>query len=271
MVAADTALATIEKRTLTGLAAQVRTVSARLSTYLAALIDTDPTLTGTELLSRADVHRMLTGQLGQVHEQAVAAVGTGYRAAAALGRAATAAALSRELPGAGELGDYLPAVLADITRAVGAAALDIADGVRAGYDGVTGSKAAPARALAAGTAVRNAGRRLAARLAAAATAAVHRGYTDAQVAAARALQQAHPGTLVVKRWRTTSATPCPSCAALAGSTIPLVEQYDHTATTDPAGRRPQVYRDLAGPPRHPYCRCRLDLSLIVVTPPPSSP
>jgi hypothetical protein len=63
---------------------------------------------------------------------------------------------------------------------------------------------------------------------------------------------------LMKRWRTTSTQPCGMCEALDGTMVGINGEFDHQATTDPRDLRP-VWRNLAGPPRHPNCRCRLEL------------
>jgi hypothetical protein len=101
-------------------------------------------------------------------------------------------------------------------------------------------------------------RQLAVRLRAAGSVAVHRGFSDAQQALYTEAMQNTPGLKVIKRWRVTSADPCPACQALDGTEVALDQSFDASATTDENRPGPAVYRDLLVPPRHPNCRCRVD-------------
>lgn len=87
--------------------------------------------------------------------------------------------------------------------------------------------------------------------------AAHEGYSQAQLA------QVPAGMAVKKMWVANFAQdpkrgPCLTCIALHGTVVGLHEQFPHglTYAKKPLG----VYQGvLAGPPRHPNCRCRLVL------------
>jgi hypothetical protein len=62
----------------------------------------------------------------------------------------------------------------------------------------------------------------------------------------------------MKRWIVTSNDPCGMCEALDGTMVGVNGEFDHNATTSEKDYR-RVWRNLLGPPRHPNCRCRLEL------------
>lgn len=85
--------------------------------------------------------------------------------------------------------------------------------------------------------------------------ATTRGYTDGLLAAYAELET--DGVLVQKVWTANfvNNTPCPRCTALHGQRIPLAGKF---VDLDGSG----IYRDLAGPPRHPRCKCFLVILLV---------
>jgi hypothetical protein len=258
VTASDTALHAIETRVVTAINQQVRSVNTQLGDYLATAVDDNPPLTATELLSRSEVHQNITSTLSTAQTTVAARVSTGHGAAVALAVLLVAAALRQDPTQPRDLGGYLPAVLGDITAAFGATLLGIHDGIRLGYDGITGGpRARRARRIAARAAVGKATGRLGVRVRAAGSVAVHRGFSDAQATLYAEVAATHPGMVITKRWQVTSANPCPACAALDGTVLPLEAVFDAAATTDPNTSPPGVYRDLLVPPRHPNCRCRL--------------
>ena len=82
--------------------------------------------------------------------------------------------------------------------------------------------------------------------------AAARGYTDALIMAAVELEEDH-GFILKKIWRANfdDHTPCPMCAELNGTSVPLNKEFKTDAN------RLKVYGDLKGPPRHPRCMCWL--------------
>lgn len=263
----DTALTAIESRVIGQLNSQVTTATNTINVAVAnAIRDNPDTATGHELVSRNDVHTALTGALAASQEQSADTTSSGYKAATALALLAMWLLMrqhsdEQSKPAMPELGGMLAGILGDIVRAYGIALIGIQNRVRASYDTVSGAKATPARILVARAAVDKEMRLLANRLRAAGTVAVHQGYSDAQEALAAAYGLNHPQLSITKTWRTTSVVPCPSCKALNGTTLPLGQEFDRTATSEAKFKPPAVYGNLLGPPRHPRCRCRLVLDV----------
>lgn len=266
MSADSTALEAIERKVRAQLATQLDTVVTNFGAYLAAVIrGADAHTSITDLLSRADVHSALTAVLTGAQSRIETSIRAGYLAAARLAHSSIidqfadlGADTDTPLPDASA---YLDAVITDVEKAFAAALVDIHHTIAAGYDGITGPNAKSARILATNNALNRAARRLGVRVNAAAAVATHRGYTDTQLTLINRLAENATLMHVVKRWETTSTDPCPACAALHGTTARLDEDFDHNATTDTGARLPRVYRDLAGPPRHPNCRCRVVLNI----------
>lgn len=82
--------------------------------------------------------------------------------------------------------------------------------------------------------------------------AANRAYTDGQLSV-------RPVERVRKMWVANfqDGPPCLTCAALHGTVLAMSADFDPEHSYAPSP--PRVYRDLAGPPRHPNCRCRLVL------------
>ena len=264
MNARDVALLSIETRLRRHIEDTVTAIGPRVGVAVAQAINTDPPLSGVELFSRQQVHTALTGSLADARASVGATVATGYAAAAHLARIHTTRALAglgHTSPATVATGSdaVLAAISADLDTAFGHAQSDIANTVSTAYDGVTGTAAAPARVLTTNAALREPLRRLDLRVQAAATTAAYRGARDTELALYAQYAAAHPNLPIRKTWRVGAADPCPMCDALDGSTVNLDTEFDHTASTDETKLRP-VWRDLQGPPRHPHCRCRLELS-----------
>lgn len=81
--------------------------------------------------------------------------------------------------------------------------------------------------------------------------AAQRGYTDQIIASYAELEDF--GMRLQKYWvaNFVDNDPCPACRRLHGTSVGLNESF-RAETGEPG-----VYRDLAGPPRHPRCKCRL--------------
>lgn len=251
-------LITVEERTATRIAEQLRAVTRQAGATVRAAGRRLPGASGAEVTSDAAVHAAFSSALGAARSATDAALRAGFRAAAHAGHSAVHDRLGDGRTGAGQREldadldtGYLDAVLADVSAAFDTARVDLPESVRAAIDAGSDPADAADRAV----------RRLGVRVYAAATVAVNRGYTEGQLAAHTTLA-ADAGYLGrVKRWEVTSDTPCPACAALHGSELGVDEPFDADAGSSGRWTAPRVYRDLQGPPRHPNCRCRLVLGL----------
>lgn len=81
-------------------------------------------------------------------------------------------------------------------------------------------------------------------------AAVRRGFTENQLASARALKA--QGAALHKVWLANfnNNTPCATCRALHGVEVELEEEFPHGDS-----KSPRVFFGLFGPHRHPNCKC----------------
>lgn len=256
------ALLAVEVRARAAIVEQIEKALTNYAGYLAAVIaDTDIT-NGTALLSRADLHQALTMLLGAAQRNVSDSIRTAYTAAVQVARTETVAtmnALGHEVgDDLGDLGGTLAALLLDIQNAFGHAQTELQNNIRDAFDGVTGTDPKAARTVATNQAVRNAMARLRLRAVTTGTTAVHQGARDAQTAVFRRYSDMHGYATVKKRWIVTSKTPCGMCAALHGTVADLNDEFDRTATRDGTPLR-RVYLDLQGPPRHPNCRCQIEL------------
>lgn len=88
--------------------------------------------------------------------------------------------------------------------------------------------------------------------------ASQRGYTDQIISAYTELEDF--GLRIEKYWvaNFVDNTPCPSCTKLHGTSVGLRESFE------PFSPETKVYRDLQGPPRHPRCKCRLQMFVITL-------
>lgn len=256
------ALLALEARARTDVVEQIEKATAAYAGYLAAVITDGGETDGTTLLSRADLHQALTMLLDAAHRNVAETLTVAYTAATEVARAATIkqfAALGHDVPtDLGDLGSTLSALLLDVDRAFGNVQTDIQNGVRTAFDGVTGDDPTPARVLATHAALRRATAGLRLRLAASTSTAVHQGARDAQTAVFSNYAAMHTYAQVKKQWVVTSNNPCGMCEALDGTEVGLNDEFDRTATTEGTKLRP-VYLDLQGPPRHPNCRCQIEL------------
>lgn len=257
------ALIAIEQRVRQEVEDDITAALAVFTAYLTVVLASPAIvgITGVQLLSRPDVHKRLTDSLAVAHSNTVATVRAGYTAATQLAQAQATTQLARagyevpeELP---ELDPSIDHILRDIDTMFGHAQTDIQNNIRAAFDGVDGEDAPTARRLIVPEAVDRARNRLVNRASIAAGTAVHQGATDAQHAIHTEYQNS-TGAHLAKRWVTTSATPCGMCEALNGTVVALGTEFDHYATTITKDLRP-VWRNLSGPPRHPNCRCQLEL------------
>lgn len=215
-------------------------------------------LTGLALISLASFHTTLTGMLGAARRNVADDISAGYSAAAqlALVRARSDLAgygytVAGTLP---ELGSNIDRILSDVDTMFGHAQSDVQNRMAAAWDASTpGTRHTALLDAADGSAAR-----LQQRAQAAATTAVHQGSSDAQQAIYNQFQNDTGTPGLMKRWRTTSTTPCGMCDALNGTLVGVNGEFDHHATTVDKDLR-RVWRNLLGPPRHPNCRCQIEL------------
>lgn len=238
---------------------KLRGITTAYTAALRAALNANPTASIDEIISSPDVHRMLTDALAGASTAVQISIRAGYRGGQRHARTeagAESARLGHDAEQATVEAAFLDNILADVAVAFRAAGVDIVDSVRANDDS---NADAAARIQAGSEATDRAVRRLSVRITAAAAVAVHRGYTDTQLAIYAHLGAAAPYLSLRKRWVVTSTTPCPACSGLHDTAIGIDEEFDHDETDDPAFNPPRVYRDLQGPPRHPNCRCRIVL------------
>lgn len=259
MATEDAALSALEHRVRQRILRALAGVVSHTSVALSTAARDEPSASAAELLSRSDVHQVITAELARASAVVDAAVRAGYTAGAKLGDARARIEL-RQLGHAvtGSLpdgGDYLEAVRSDVDRAFSAGLLDIHSTITKAFDGVTGRRAGLLRRLTVHAALRRVARRLYVSASAAASVAVHRGFADAQAAAWANYSDTNPYGRLVKTWHVRGPNPCAACIALDGTTVGVGEQFDRTAGAP--DRILPVYRDLYSPPRHPNCRCRV--------------
>lgn len=240
------------------------TINAAFTTLAAAAVITAATmpgtiLTGLALISTPRFNTALTAAITTARDDTAAAIRAAYTAAAQIAHTKTTADLLHEgypvpaeLP---ELGDTLDRITTDVDTMFGHAHTDVQNHIHTGYDTADSTEA---RTIAVHDAVTGAERRLQQRAAAAASTATHKGSTDAEQAIYTEYQNTTGTPGLMKRWRTTSATPCGMCAALNNTMVGVNAEFDHNATTTDKDLRP-VWRTLHGPPRHPNCRCQIEL------------
>lgn len=241
----DAVLATVEQRVRDTTNARLGAVGYSIGGILAAALAAAGTVSVIELLSRPDIHRAITAALDAAASYVAATVRAGYRAGV---RAAKR----------GEPDEtWINAVLDDVQAAFAAVRLDLDDSLRAAHTR-TADADRDTQIAAVRDAVDRTMRRLGVRVNAAGAAAVHRGYSDGQLAEHA---DAEDYIALVKRWEVRSANPCPACRALHGTVLPLDAEFDPLASDDPGFIPPRTYRDLTVPPRHPNCRCRIVIEL----------
>jgi hypothetical protein len=216
-------------------------------------------ITGVGLLSLATMHHGLTANLEQARRQVADAVRAGYQAAAATALARLQAELGEHAPEQmPELGDNLDRLLQDVDTLFGHGQSDLANSIAAAFDSIQGDNPGPARLVAINQAVTISQARTAQRAQASASVAVQAAASDVEQAVFAHFQNEAGIPGLAKRWVVTSSDPCGMCTALDGTMVGVSAEFDHNATTDEKDYR-RVWRNLFGPPRHPNCRCRLEL------------
>lgn len=254
------ALIALESRVRQEVEDDITTAAAAFTLVVLAALTAIPVgiATGVGLMSWAYLHGALTKTVEGTRDKVDATVRAGYSAASEIALRNAAAELAdsgytvpADLP---ELGGTIDHISQDIDAMFGHAQTDLQNSIADAYDhdaDVTDQRQSISAAISAAVA------RLRQRAQAAAGTAVHRGASDAQQAVYSDYANHVSGSLG-KRWVVTSATPCGMCAALNGTVVALHSQFDHQATDVEKDLRP-VWRDLYGPPRHPNCRCQVEL------------
>lgn len=217
--------------------------------------------TGVGFMSWTYVYASLTRTITKTRGKVAATIQAGYTAAAQLALQHARADLAElgytvpaEMPELGGAADHL---VGDVDTMFGHAQAELQSGIAAGFDSatdLTGRRQAISESMQAIV------DRLHQRAQAAAGTAVHQGASDAQQAI-YAEYANHTGDILGKRWTVTSATPCGMCEPLDGTIVGLHSEFDRIATTDDKDLRP-VWRNLFGPPRHPNCRCQVELVVL---------
>lgn len=258
------ALLAVETRVREEVAEDIETALAAFAVLLLAVLASPGVTisTGVELMSRAKVHAGLVKTINASKLKVAASVRAGYLAAAHVALTKTTADLRRSgyavpatLP---ELYPTAERIGRDVDAMFGHAQSDLVNTVIAAFDGVQGPDADAARTLTVDAAVAVAKARLQQRAAAAAGTAVNQGSRDAQQGIWAQYQNITGVKNLMKRWHVTSAEPCGMCDALDGTMVGVNAEFDHSATTKDADLRP-IWMNLLGPPRHPNCRCQLEL------------
>lgn len=214
-------------------------------------------LTGIALISIPALHTAITTNLNTAQRQVTTAVTAGYQAAVSTAKVHTLADLAEHgyHPDTMPSGDEsLTAVLTDVTTMFGHAQTDIQNRIIAAFDP---SDPLAERIIKLRDAVTAAQSTLTGRASKTATTAIQRAATDTQQALYSDFQL-HSPQILGKRWVTTSNDPCGMCRALNGTIVGVNAEFDARATTIAKDLRP-VWRNMAGPPRHPNCRCKLEL------------
>lgn len=238
-------------------------ITAALTTIAAAAIVAAAAgpatlITGNALLSLASFHKVFTTTLTDARDNVATSIEAGYTAAAQVAHTKITAELAPEYHVPAELPELDPTIdviLADIDTMFGHAQTDIAANIAHAYDT---AQTPDARTITINNAVDTAGKRLQNRAATAAGTAIQQGSSDAQQALYNQYQNSTGTPGLMKRWTVTSATPCEMCAALNGTMVGINAEFDHNTAYGQKDYR-RIWRNLYGPPRHPNCRCQLEL------------
>lgn len=268
VAAVGLALLAIESRVRSEVTEAVAALASAYTNLIIAIVGVGGHLSGVEITSRADVHALMIREIGRVERRITASIQSGYTAGAQLALARATRDLRKfghevadELP---YLGGTLDDLVATVKTAVGDAQTSLANAVQDAFDDALGDAHADVdavRVIAVNAAIKRVTDRLRTRLNATGANAVHRGSRDAQIAVFDEFERVNPYIELRKIWRVTSKTPCGMCLALDGTDVGINEEFDHTANDGDEQTRP-VYGDLLGPPRHPNCRCQLELVVV---------
>lgn len=219
---------------------------------LAAASAPGTVITGLALISMARFHHSTTGLFDAARRQVRDSISAGYTAAAQVAYSHTRAELNEDfLPdGLPDLGATLARILADVETMFGHARTGLQNTIVELFD--------PDHPDGIAQDIVDSQHELRNRAQAAAGTAVHQGANDALQALFDHYQTETGIPGLMKRWRVTASDPCGMCAALDGTLVGINAEFDHNATTVDKDHR-RVWRNLLGPPRHPNCRCQLEL------------
>lgn len=255
------ALIAIESQTREQVQNAIDTAFATIGAVAVTAASTAPAtvVTGIALLSLASLNTAIVTNINQARQQVQAAVRAGYTAAANAAFVKLSAEFGDQAPASlPELGDNLDRLLSDVDTMFGHGQSDLQNGIAQAFDGVQGPNPTATRIVAIGQAVQNSQARTAQRAQATASVAVHQGASDTEQAVYNHFQIETGTPGLMKRWVVTSNDPCGMCEALDGTMVGVNAEFDHNATTNEKDYR-RVWRHLLGPPRHPNCRCQLEL------------
>lgn len=208
-------------------------------------------LTGLALISLGSFHSSTTSLFNTARLRVRTSVSSGYTAASQVAYNHTKDQLGDDAPTSiPELGDTLNIILQDIDTMFGNA--------QTGFQNTVATQFQSNNPAAIGQDILDSDGNLNVRTQAAASTAVHQGANDTLQALFNEYQL-HAGVPgLMKRWNVTSSDPCGMCAALDGTLVGINAEFDHNATDNDKDYR-RVWRNLLGPPRHPNCRCQLEL------------
>ncbi len=258
------ALLAIEARVRDAVVEQIEKASRAYGGYLAAVLASGGITDGNALNSRADLHQALLMLLNAAQRNVSDQIRAAYTAAVQIARNALVDELSdlghETGTDLGNLGSTLTALLLDVENSFGRARIEIQNGIAQAFDGVAGDndQVTTVRQLAVNAALTRAATRLRMRSVATVSTSVHQASRDAQTAMLRNYATIHGYATVSKRWRVTSDNPCGMCKALHGTVVGVTDEFNRNANSGTGKLRP-VYLDLQGPPRHPNCRCQIEL------------
>jgi hypothetical protein len=157
-----------------------------------------------------------------------------------------------------ELGDTIDRLLSDVDTMFGHAQSNVHNSIADAFDGVSGPNARAGRIVVINQAVKASAARISQRAQASAAVAVHAGSNEALRAIFDRYQTQYGVPGLMKRWRVMATDPCGMCRELDGTMVGINGEFDHNATENDKDYR-RVWRNLLGPPRHPNCRCQLEL------------
>lgn len=207
--------------------------------------------TGLALISLVSFHDNLTRLIDTARIRVRTIISTAYTAASQVAYSHASNELGDDAPRSiPELPGTLDALLRDVDTMFGHTQTDVQNTIVRSFD--------PANPAGISQVIIDADGQLKVRAQAAAGTAVHTGSNDTLQAVYGDYQLLSGVAGLMKRWRTTSAQPCGMCQALDGTVVGINAEFDHNATTVDKDLR-AVWRGLAGPPRHPNCRCQLEL------------
>lgn len=208
-------------------------------------------LTGLALISLGSFHSSTTSLFNTARLRVRTSISTGYAAASQVAYSHTRDQLGNDAPTSiPELGDTLNVILQDVDAMFGHAQTDFQNTVATQFE--TNNPAAI------GQVILDSDGDLNVRSQAATGTAVHQGANDTLQALFNEYQMRSGTAGLMKRWNVTSSNPCGMCAALDRTMAGINAEFDHNATDNDKDYR-RVWRNLLGPPRHPNCRCQLEL------------